>query len=151
MYGFLKKRVAQTVFILTVSFFSVSVVWSASESQSEILLTLESWAFQVQSVNYLVGFTINLTNGYERSIEKIDAFLYFVDQSGNHVEKAYINPYIKLQPGESRQNSWTYIMNPFSPMLKMRPSDVRARLVVRGLKFSTGEELAFTIGNGVIY
>ena len=151
MHDFLGRKVVQTLTVLTVSFFLVSAVWSLPESESEMLLRLESWTFQVQPVNYLLGFTVELTNDYEPSIEKIDAFLYLVDKSGNYLEKAYINPFIKIEAGESRKNSWTYIMNPFSPMLRMRPADIGARLVVRGLKFSTGEEMGFTTGSGVIY
>jgi hypothetical protein len=112
---------------------------------------MEGWEFEVQPRNYLVRFTIKLANGYERPIERIDAFLYFVDTTGSHLAKVYIYPHIKIQPGESREGTWTYIMNPFSPMLKTKPDDIRARLMVRGLKFSAGEGMAFETESGVIY
>ncbi len=115
------------------------------------MLTLRRWSFQVQPGNYLVRFTIKLSNDYERPIERIDAFLSFEDELTNSLGKVYIHPYFKIPPGKSRQNSWTYIMNPFSPMLQKEPAEIRAELVVREITFSTGERMAFTIGGEVIY
>ena len=147
MYGCLRTRLLQIIIVSTVSFFTVSLACS----ESELLLTMERWEFEVQSTNYLVRFTIKVANGYERPIERIDAFLYFVDTSGSQLAKVYVDPHIKIQPGESQEGTWIYMMNPFSPMLKMKPDDIRATLVVRGLHFSTGEGMAFTTGSGVIH
>ena len=99
----------------------------------------------------MVRFTIQLSNGYERPIEKIDAFLHFKDELGKDLEKVYVNPHFIIAPGKSLENTWTYIMSPFSPMLDMRPADIRVKLAVRGITFSTGERIAFAIRSGVIY
>jgi hypothetical protein len=137
----------QSVIVLMVFLFTVSSVWSVPE----LLLTLERWKFEVQPGNYLVRFTIQLSNTYEWPIERIDAFLYFKDELGKDLEKVYINPHFIIPPGKSDEYTWTYIMNPFSPILDMKPADIRVKLAVRGITFSTGEVLAFTIGSGVVY
>ena len=79
---------AQSIIVLIVFLFTVSTVWSLPE----LLLTLERWKFHVQSGNYLVRFTVQLSNGYELPIKRIDAFLYFKDELGKDLEKVYINP-----------------------------------------------------------
>jgi hypothetical protein len=147
MYKFLKMPMVQGAIVLIAFLFTVSTVWSVSE----LMLTLERWKFQVQPGNYLVRFTIQLSNGYERPIERIDAFLSFKDELGNDLEKVYINPYVMIPPGKSLKNTWTYIMNPFSPLLNMKPADIRVKLAVRAITFSTGERMAFTIGSDVVY
>ncbi|UCF02376.1 MAG: hypothetical protein JSV14_01565 [Deltaproteobacteria bacterium] len=147
MYKFIKMRMVQSTIVLIVFLFTVSTGWSSSE----LLLTLQRWKFQVQPRNYLVRFTIQLSSGYERPIERIDAFLSFKDKFGNDLEKVYINQYVTIQPGKYLEKTWTYIINPFSPMMNMKPADIRVKLAVRGITFSTGERMAFTIGSGVIY
>jgi hypothetical protein len=147
MSDFLTTRIMQSLIVPPLVFVTVSIGWSASE----LLLNLERWRFQVQPGNYSVIFTIKLSNDYDRPIQRIDAFLYFEDALGNRLEKVYIKPHIKIPPRGSREYTWTYIMNPFAPMLKMNPGDIRASLDVRGITFSTGERMPFTIGSGVIY
>ena len=142
-----KTRLVQSLMVLTLCFFTVST----ASSMPELMIALERWNFQVQPGNYLVRFTIKLSNGYERPIERIDAFLTFKDGLTNRLGEVYINPYFKIPPGKSRENTWTYIMNPFSALLKMKPDEIRVKLVVRGITFSTGEKMAFTMGSDVIY
>ncbi len=147
MNTFLKMTIALSLIVSTLFFHTVCIGWS----ESEPLLTLERWTFQVKPGNYSVRFTIRLSNDYERPIQKIDAFLYFEDAVGNALQKVYIRPYIKIPPRGSQEHTWTTIMNPFSPMLRMKPEDIRAKLVVRELNFSAREGMAFSTGSVVIY
>lgn len=147
MYKILKMRMVQSLIVLTLFLVGVGTVWS----EPELLLTLEGWKFKVQPGNYLVRFTVELSNDYERPIKGIDAFLYFEDELGIDLEKVYVNPSFKIPPGKSEENTWTYVMNPFSPMLTMKPDNIRVRLVVREITFSSGERVPFTIASGVIY
>ena len=142
-----KTRLVQSLIVITLSFFIVNT----ASSMPELMIALERWNFQVQPGNYLVRFTIKLSNGYEHPIERIDAFLTFKDGLTKRLGEVYINPYFKIPPGKSQENTWTYIMNPFSALLKMKPDEIRVKLVVRGITFSTGEKMAFTMGSDVIY
>jgi hypothetical protein len=107
--------------------------------------------FETTSRNYLIDFTLELYNNYDQSIENIDAFIIFEDKKGNILNKVYIKPHIKILPNSSSKATWTYIMNPFCRMLKMKEGDIQAKLLVREITFSTGQGASLMAEKNVVY
>jgi hypothetical protein len=112
---------------------------------------LKNVTFKSTSSSYLIEFTLALYNNYDQSIESIDAFIIFEDKEGNILNKVYIKPNIKILPNSSFQATWTYIMNPFCRMLKMKESDIQAKLLVREITFSTGQGMSLMAEKNVVY
>jgi len=124
---------------------------SICRSASETGVIMNDIKFTVQPNDYLVKFTAEIYNGYELSIENINAIIVFEDKSGNLLAKVYIKPSFQISPHQSSEETWTYLMNPFCPILKMKKEDIEARLLVREITFSTGEKVSFNSKRRVVY
>jgi hypothetical protein len=112
---------------------------------------LKHVTFEAKSINYLIDFTLELYNNSDQLIESIDAFIIFEDKKGNILNKVYVKPNFKISPNNSCKKTWTYIMNPFCRMLKMKEGDIQARLLVREITFLTGEGMPLVAEKNVVY
>ena len=124
---------------------------SVCRSASETDLIMKDIRFTVEENDYLVKFTAEIYNGCELPIEHINATVIFEDKKGNLLAKVHIKPNFQISPNESSEETWTYLMNPFCPMLKMKKEDIEARLLVREITFSTGEKVSFNSKRRVVY
>jgi hypothetical protein len=136
-----------TIITLILLTYSGSLCWSFSEDA----LILKHVTFESTSQNYLIDFTLELYNNSDQSIESIDAFIIFQDKKGNILNKVYVKPNFKISPNNSCKKTWTYIMNPFCRMLKMKEGDIQARLLVREITFLTGEGMPLVAEKNVVY
>jgi hypothetical protein len=112
---------------------------------------LKNVTFESTSRNYLIEFTLALYNSYDQPIESIDVFIIFEDKKENILNKVYVKPNFKILPKNSSKETWTYIMNPFCRMLKMKEGDIQAKLLVRGITFSTGQGMSLMADKNVVY
>ena len=147
MYNIIDKTKIITITTLILFIYTSSLCWSFSENA----LILKHITFEVKSPNYLIDFTLELYNNSDQSIESIDAFIIFEDKKGNILNKVYIKPSFKISPNNSSKKTWTYIMNPFCRMLKMKEGDIQAKLLVRGITFSTGQGMSLMAEKNVVY
>ena len=136
-----------TIITLILLTYSGSLCWSFSEDA----LILKHVTFESTSKNYLIDFTLELYNNSDQSIESIDAFIIFEDKKGNILNKVYVKPNFKISPNNSCKKTWTYIMNPFCRMLKMKEGDIQAKLLVREITFLTGEGMSLVAKKNVVY
>ena len=136
-----------TIITLILLTYSSSLCWSFSDNA----LILKHVTFEAKSTNYLIDFTLELYNNSDQSIESIDAFIIFADKKGNVLNKVYVKPSFKISPNNSSKKTWTYIMNPFCRMLKMKESDIQAKLLVREIIFSTGQGMPLMAEKNVVY
>ncbi len=147
MYNIINKIKIISLTILILLIYTNSLCWSFSENA----LILKHVTFEAKSHNYLIDFTLELYNNYDQSIESIDAFIIFEDKKGNILNKVYVKPNFKISPNNSSKETWTYIMNPFCRMLKMKEGDIQAKLLVREITFSTGQRMSLLAEKNVIY
>lgn len=147
MYNIINKIKIISLTILILLIYTNSLCWSFSENA----LILKHVTFEAKSRNYLIDFTLELYNNYDQSIESIDAFIIFEDKKGNILNKVYVKPNFKISPNNSSKETWTYIMNPFCRMLKMKEGDIQAKLLVRGITFSTGQGMSLMAEKNVVY
>ena len=147
MYNIIDKTKIITITTLILFIYTSSLCWSFSENA----LILKHITFEVKSPNYLIDFTLELYNNSEQSIESIDAFIIFEDKKGNILNKVYIKPSFKISPNNSSKKTWTYIMNPFCRMLKMKEGDIQTKLLVREIIFSTGQGMSLMAEKNVVY
>ena len=147
MYNIINKIKIISLTILLFFIYTNSLCWSFSENA----LILKYVTFETTSRNYLIAFTLELYNNYDQSIESIDAFIIFEDKKGNILNKVYVKPNFKISPHNSSKETWTYIMNPFCPMLKMKEGDIQAKLLVREITFSTGQGMSLMAEKKVVY
>ena len=147
MYNIINKIKIISLTILILFIYTNSLCWSFSENA----LILKHVTFEAKSRNYLIDFTLELYNNYDQSIESIDAFIIFEDKKGNILNKVYVKPNFKISPNNSSKETWTYIMNPFCRMLKMEEGDIQAKLLVRGITFSTGQGMSLMAEKKVVY
>ena len=147
MYNIINKITILSLTILILLIYTNSLCWSFSENA----LILKHVTFEAKSHNYLIDFTLELYNNYDQSIESIDAFIIFEDKKGNILNKVYVKPNFKISPNNSSKETWTYIMNPFCRMLKMKEGDIQAKLLVREITFSTGQGMSLMAEKKVVY
>ena len=147
MYKIINKIKIISLTILILLIYMNSLCWSFSENA----LILKHVTFEAKSRNYLIDFTLELYNNYDQSIESIDAFIIFEDKKGNILNKVYVKPNFKISPNNSSKETWTYIMNPFCRMLKMKEGDIQAKLLVREITFSTGQGMSLMAEKKVVY
>jgi hypothetical protein len=147
MYKVVDKIKIIFLTILIVLNYANSLCWSFSENS----LILKKVTFTSTIPNYLIDFTLELYNSYDQPIERIDAFIIFKDKEENILNKVYIKPNILILPNSSSKVTWTYIMNPFCRMLKMKESDIQAKLLVREITFSTGQGMSLMAEKNVVY
>ena len=147
MYNIINKIKIISLTILILFIYTNSLCWSFSENA----LILKHVTFEATSRSYLIDFTLELYNNYDQSIESIDAFIIFEDKKGNILNKVYVKPNFKISPNNSSKETWTYIMNPFCRMLKMKEGDIQAKLLVRGITFSTGQRMSLMAEKNVVY
>ena len=147
MYNIINKIKIISLTIMILLIYTNSLCWSFSENT----LILKHVTFETTSRNYLIAFTLELYNNYDQSIESIDAFIIFEDKKGNILNKVYVKPNFKISPNNSSKETWTYIMNPFCRMLKMKEGDIQAKLLVREITFSTGQGISLMAEKNVVY
>ena len=147
MYHIINKIKIISLTILILLIYMNSLCWSFSENT----LILKHVTFEAKSRNYLIDFTLELYNNYDQSIKSIDAFIIFEDNKGNILNKVYVKPNFKISPHNSSKETWTYIMNPFCRMLKMKEGDIQAKLLVREITFSTGQGMSLMAEKNVVY
>ncbi len=147
MYNFVTSAIITVLAILIIVVCNHTICYSTSETG----ITMEDIRFTVEKNDYLVKFTAEIYNAYELPIEHINAIIIFEDKMGNVLAKVYIKPNFEISPNESSEETWTYRMNPFCPMLKMKKEDIEARLLVREITFSTGEKVSFNSKRKVVY
>ena len=147
MYNIINNIKVTSLTILILFIYTNSLCWSFSENA----LILKNVTFESTSRNYLIEFTLALYNSYDQSIESIDAFIIFEDKEGNILNKVYVKPNFKISPNNSSKETWTYIMNPFCRMLKMKEGDIQAKLLVREITFLTGEGMSLVAEKNVVY
>ena len=147
MYNIINKIKITSLTILILFIYTNSLCWSFSENA----LILKHVTFEAKSRNYLIDFTLELYNNYDQSIESIDAFIIFEDKKGNILNKVYVKPNFKISPNNSSKETWTYIMNPFCRMLKMKEGDIQTKLLVREITFSTGQGMSLMAEKNVVY
>jgi len=147
MYNIINKIKIISLTILILFIYTNSLCWSFSENA----LILKHVTFEPKSRNYLIDFTLELYNNYDQSIESIDVFIIFEDKKGNILNKVYVRPNFKISPKNSSKETWTYIMNPFCRMLKMKEGDIQAKLLVREITFSTGQGMSLMAEKNVVY
>ncbi len=147
MYNIINKIKIISLTILILLIYTNSLCWSFSDNA----LILKHVTFETTSRNYLIDFTLELYNNYDQSIESIDAFIIFEDKKGNILNKVYVKPNFKISPNNSSKETWTYIMNPFCRMLKMKEGDIQAKLLVREITFSTGQGMSLMAEKNVVY
>lgn len=147
MYNIINKIKIISLTILILFIYTNSLCWSFSENT----LILKHVTFETTSRNYLIDFTLELYNNYDQSIESIDAFIIFEDKKGNILNKVYVKPNFKISPNNSSKETWTYIMNPFCRMLKMKEGDIQAKLLVREITFSAGQRMSLMAEKNVVY
>jgi hypothetical protein len=139
------KMIIFTILILLI--FTNRLCWSLSENS----LILKNITFKNKSLNYLIDFTLEIYNSFDKAIESIDAFIIFEDKKGNILSKVYIKPNFKILSNNSTKETWTHIMNPFCRMLKMKKDDIQAKLLVRAITFSTGQRILLMAETNVVY
>ena len=147
MYNIINKIKIISLTILILLIYTNSLCWSFSENA----LILKHVTFATTSRDYLFDFTLELYNNYDQSIESIDVFIIFEDKKGNILNKVYVRPNFKISPKNSSKETWTYIMNPFCRMLKMKEGDIQAKLLVREITFSTGQRMSLMAEKNVVY
>ena len=147
MYNIINKIKIISLTILILLIYTNSLCWSFSENT----LILKHVTFETTSRNYLIDFTLELYNNYDQSIESIDAFIIFEDKKGNILNKVYVKPNFKISPNNSSKETWTYIMNPFCRMLKMKEGDIQAKLLVREITFSAGQRMSLMAEKKFVY
>ena len=141
------KTKITTIITLILLTYNSSLCWSFSENA----LILKHVTFEAKSTNYLIDFTLELYNNSDQLIESIDAFIIFEDKKGNILNKVYVKPNFKISPDNSSKKTWTYIMNPFCRMLKMKEGDIQAKLLVREITFSSGQGVSLMAEKNVVY
>jgi len=147
MSNILDKTKYIFISILILFIYTNSLCWSFPENA----LILKHVTFKTKSSNYLIDVTLELYNNSDQLIESIDAFIIFEDKKGNFLNKVYIKPNFKISPNNSSKKTWTYIMNPFCRMLKMKGGDIQAKLLVREITFSTGQGMSLMAEKNVVY
>ena len=145
--NFVTSVIINVIVILILVLCNHTVCLSASETG----VIMKDIRFTVGKNDYLVKFTAEIYNGYELPIENINATVIFEDKKGNLLAKVYIKPNFQISPNDSSEETWTYLMNPFCPMLKMKKEDIEARLLVREITFSTGEKVSFNSMRRIVY
>jgi len=147
MSNILDKTKYIFISILILFIYANSLCWSFPENA----LILKHITFEAKSSNYLVDFTLELYNNSDQLIESIDAFIIFEDKKGNILNKVYVKPNFTISPNNSSKKTWTYIMNPFCRMLKLKEGDIQAKLLVREIIFSTGRGVSLMAEKDVVY
>ena len=147
--NFITSVILNVIAILILILCNQSLCWSASETGVSVIM--KDISFTVEPNDYMVKFTAEIYNGYDFRIENINATVIFEDKKGNLLAKVYIKPNFQISPNDSSEETWTYLMNPFCPMLKMKKEDIEARLLVREITFSTGEKVSFNSKRRVVY